>query len=121
MVENGTKIFEDAPEITTLLYEYLFDLDIEGTYPNEEAAFNISKETTRFEFSKIEGMSEEQKRQFSLLLTGGKSNALEIANRYMNFPSPVEFRDAYRKYKGLPAIEDHTKIQPLYKSLDKAA
>ena len=105
MINNGKHIFKDAPELKTMIYTNLSDLDIAGTYPNEENAFNISKETTLIEACKIQGKSEAERRQLSLSMTGGKSNALEIAIRFMNYPTPTELHAAYIASKTVKTVE----------------
>lgn len=97
MIQSGIPIFKDAPYLKTMCYQYLSDLDIEGTYPNEEDCLNISKETTKFEAVRLQGASDQQMRQFSLNLTGGHSNALELAMRFLNYPSPSEILAEYEK------------------------
>lgn len=89
-INSGMRLFVDAPHIQTMIYRYLADLDITGTYPNEEDILNISKVTTAFETCRIQGFREEEQRYFGLTLTGGKSNALELAIRYASFPTPEE-------------------------------
>lgn len=90
-------LFKDAPHIKTMIYRYLADLDITGTYPNEEDILNISKVTTAFETCRIQGFKEEEQRYFGLTLTGGKSNALELAVRYAGYPTPEELLEQFDK------------------------
>lgn len=94
-INNGMYLFKDAPHIQTMIYRYLADLDITGTYPNEEDILNISKVTTAFETCRIQGFKEEEQRYFGLTLTGGKSNALELAIRYGSFPTPEELLEQF--------------------------
>lgn len=74
-------------------------LDISGTYPNVEDILNTSKETTKYEMSELIGFGETLTRKFGLNLTGGKSNALELAIRYFGFPTPQELRKQYIESK----------------------
>lgn len=99
MNRGGKHLFIDAPHIQTMLFTNLSDLDISGTYPNEEDIENISKDTTAFETCGIRGMTEQDQRYLGLTLTGGKSNALELAMRYFNYPSPDQILRAYREHK----------------------
>lgn len=108
MINNGKHIFKDAPELKTMIYTNLSDLDIAGTYPNEENAFNISKETTIIEACKIQGKTEAERRLLSLSMTGGKSNALEIAIRFMNYPTPTELHAAYIASKTVKTVTEET-------------
>lgn len=99
MIQSGIPLFKDAPHIRTMIFQYLSDLDIEGTYPNEELFLNISKKTTLLETCQFKGMTEWERRKFTLDLTGGKSNALELCIRYLGYPTPQEFLKDYREFK----------------------
>ena len=90
-------IFQDAPDIKSMVYRYLADLDISSTYPNAEDVLNISKETTAYETCKFNGFSEAEQRYFSLTLTTGKSSALELGIRYLNMPSPQQLLAQFDK------------------------
>lgn len=96
-INNGMFLFKDAPHIRTMIYRYLADLDISGTYPNEEDILNISKATTAFETCRIQGFKEQEQRYFGLTLTGGKSNALELAIRYGGYPTPEQLLEQFDK------------------------
>ena len=71
-------MFKDAPEIKSMVYRYLADLDISSTYPNAEDVLNISKETTAYETCKFAGFTEAEQRYFSLTLTTGKSQLTKL-------------------------------------------
>lgn len=45
------------------------------------------------------GFSETMTRKFGLNLTGGKSNALELAIRYFGYPTPQELRKQFIESK----------------------
>lgn len=96
-IDSGSYMFEDAPEIKSMVYRYLADLDISSTYPNAEDVLNISKETTAYETCKFNGFTEAEQRYFSLTLTTGKSSALELGVRYLNMPSPQQLLEQFDK------------------------
>jgi hypothetical protein len=96
-IDSGSYMFEDAPEIKSMVYRYLADLDISSTYPNAEDVLNISKETTAYETCKFNGFTEAEQRYFSLTLTTGKSSALELGIRYLNMPSPQQLLEQFDK------------------------
>lgn len=97
LINAGMRLINDAPSVMSMVYRYLSDLDIEGTYPNEQVAGNISKETTKIETCSIEGFTEEDMRRLSINLSGGSSNAIPIAVKYFGFPSPNQLREAYKR------------------------
>lgn len=96
-IDDGQYLFEDAPNIKSMIYTYLADLDISSTYPNAEDCLNISKETTAYETCRFEGFTEAEQRYFSLTLTTGRSSALELAIRYLGMPSPNQLLDEFDK------------------------
>lgn len=95
MIDNGMYAFKDAPNIRTMIYRYLADLDIAATYPTGEDTLNISKETTKFETSLFKGFTEQERRYFGLTLTTGKSSALELGVRYLKMPTPEQLVAQY--------------------------
>lgn len=64
---------------------------------------NISKETTFRELSKIRGIPMDIQRQVSINLTGGKTNAYEIAAQIHNMPPMVTLLEEFRKEKNIAA------------------
>jgi hypothetical protein len=76
---DGVKALEEMPDSPTLMFAHVADLDVEGTYPNEQVLMNISKETTAKEVCKIRGKSEALQRAVGINLSGGFVNAVEIA------------------------------------------
>lgn len=99
MIQNGLQVFDDAPNLRTMFFQYLSDLDIASTYPTVERICNLSKETTKFEVSALRGFSNQQLRTFTLDLTGGKSNALDLCIRYLGYPTPDKFLEDYQAFK----------------------
>ena len=97
MIDNGMNLFEDLPNIKSMIYHSLADLDLESTYPNAQLVLNISKETTLFETGLIRDMSEAQRRELGLLLTSGNTAALEIGIKYFGLPSPAQLIEQYEK------------------------
>lgn len=75
---DGLKILEELPDEPSKFFKDVADLDLEGTYPNEQEMFNISRSTTVMELSQIEGIDEQTQRAIGVNLTGGYVNAVEI-------------------------------------------
>lgn len=62
-----------------------------ASYPNGGAVFNISKETTKKEITRIRGIDEyTQKMQGINLISGGHVNAVEFCCTMMDFPSMTD-------------------------------
>lgn len=75
---DGLKLLEELPDEPSKFFKDVADLDLEGTYPNEQEMFNISRSTTVMELSKIEGIDEQTQRAIGVNLSGGYVNATEI-------------------------------------------
>jgi hypothetical protein len=97
MIKEGMNLFEDAPDVKTMIYRYLADLDVTSTYPTGELVLNISKETTLFETGMIKGFTEAQRRELGIVLTSGRSAALELNIKFFGMPSPQQLVEQYRK------------------------
>lgn len=85
--DMGECLFEDLPEVRSLMRGQNADLDVEGTYPNEEIIMNISKETTAQELCSIRGVPEIVRRSVGVNLSGGHVNATEICRQIYQAPS----------------------------------
>ena len=97
VADEGLKVIEELPDFPTTMFAHVADLDVEGTYPNEEIILNISKETTAAELSKIQGMSTQVQRSVGINLSGGNVNAVEICMQAFNAPSFDELLEAFQK------------------------
>lgn len=97
--DNGLKVIDEYPDIRTRIYTEVGDLDVAGSYPNGQAVFNISKETTVKELVDVEGIPEEVFRMQNINLSGGLSNALEYCQIMFNFPTLVELGNMFDNRK----------------------
>ncbi len=70
-----------------MIFGHVADLDVEGTYPNEEILMNISRSTTMMEVVDIEGADEKVRRAVGVNLCAGDVNAVEICTTLMRAPS----------------------------------
>lgn len=95
MAKNGLKVIKELPEIRSLTYIHLGDIDIEGTYPKNEEVANTAKETTYRELAKIEGMDEEARRKLGINLSGGIVNSIQIGVTAFKLPTPSKWLDLY--------------------------
>lgn len=84
--ENGLHCVKEFPELRTNFRVQTADDDIAQAYPTGEVVLNISKETTHVEICDIDGISEKARRRSGINLTGGRVNAIEIANDLMGMP-----------------------------------
>lgn len=91
----GLHLFDNMPTMSSMCFIHVADLDCISTYPTSESALNLSKTTTKYEFSKFHGLHYEQQREVSLNMTGGSVNALEIMQTVCNFPTHSEMYDVF--------------------------
>lgn len=105
MDNNGVAIIKELPNVRSMARAHCCDIDIEGTYPNGEDIMNISKETTYRELHLIRGLSEDQRRQVGINLSGGVSNAVEICVQVLQLPSLSQLGEIYMKHKEEQAVE----------------
>jgi len=87
IADNGLKIIEENSELVTTIRGHVADLDIEGSYPNNECVMNVSKETTKRELICIEGVPEELVRREGINLSAGHVNAVEICCNLFGMPN----------------------------------
>lgn len=116
---DGLKCLDELPGVETNFRIHTADLDLEGTYPNEQVLFNISKETTSRELCQIEGKSFEFQRALGINLTGGYVNAVEIVTETYDAPNfdqlLTAFRETLPKTRAKPELtralaEENTKV-----------
>ena len=72
-------------------------LDVSASYPNGGSVFNISRETTHRELCKIEGVSEYKRRMCGINLSGGQTNAVEIACDLFKLPTLDTLLESFKK------------------------
>jgi ABC-type lipopolysaccharide export system ATPase subunit len=85
--DNGMQVIEHAPWLRTNYRSHTGDLDVSAAYPTNEEVMNISMETTHRELCEIEGISEDVKRKEGINLSGGHTNAIEIATELYGLPT----------------------------------
>ncbi len=93
--DNGLELFDELPGVRSNLRLGVSDLDIEGTYPRIQEKMNIAQDTTRKELVSVEGYIQHQFRMIGIDITGGSTNAWEIASKVMGFPDPIQLLDAF--------------------------
>lgn len=103
MHDNGIPIIKEMPLTNSMARAHCCDIDIEGTYPNGEDIMNISKETTYRELHLIRGLTENDRRQVGINLSGGVANAVEICNKVLSLPALAELGDIYMAHKAREA------------------
>lgn len=83
---DGLKVVNETPELSTLIYVHVADLDVSSGYPTIQRILNMSKETTYRELSKMRGISEWTQRMAGINLTASHVNAYEIACNLFKAP-----------------------------------
>jgi len=105
VADNGLRIIEESPDLSTNIRCHIGDLDVAASYPNGGAVFNISKETTRKELVEIEGISEYTRRMQGINLSAGQTNAVEVCVGLFNMPTLDTLLEAFVIDQNLP-VED---------------
>jgi hypothetical protein len=93
VVESGLNVINENPTQSTSVYGHVGDLDVAASYPNGGATFNISKETTVRELSKIEGIDEDTFRKQNMGISAGHVNAVDYCTTMFGFPSLFELEN----------------------------
>lgn len=95
--DNGLQVIKHAPWLRTNFRGHTGDLDVSASYPTNEEVMNISKETTHRELIGIEGISLYERKMSGINLSGGPTNAVEIATTLFGLPKLDEILDAFRE------------------------
>lgn len=93
--ESGLHVIDECPALRTAFRAQVADADLTQAYPNGTAMLNQSRETTYIELIDIEGVSEDVRRRAGINLTGGRVNAMEIANEMFLLPDKDKVLAAY--------------------------
>jgi hypothetical protein len=96
---EGMNCVEEMQDYLTLIFTHVADLDIVSTYPNVSQILNIARETCVMEFCQIQGITEAVRREFGVNLTGGRVNAVEMAQKVLGAPAFDTMLDAYLAHK----------------------
>lgn len=99
MAPNGLNLISDVPNLSSMARAHCADIDIEGTYPNEEDAMNISNETTYREMCAIKGLTEAKRRQIGINLSGGIVNSIELCKDIFLLPTLCELDLIYGEHR----------------------
>lgn len=96
---NGIACIEEWPGWRTNIRIHVADLDVEGSYPNGGAVFNMSKQTTFRELCRIEDIPEiVQRMQGINYATSGHTNAVEVACALFKLPDMSEMLTAFEAH-----------------------
>lgn len=93
VADTGLFLFEDMPEIRSMIHMFNADADVETTYPISEIIQNLSSETTIAEPCRVMGVGREALRLASINLTGGRVNSVEIVESICKMPMFDEWLD----------------------------
>lgn len=95
VADNGLYCIKDMPTLRTNIRAFVADLDVAASYPNGGAVFNISKETTKKEIHRIEGVSELMQRMQGINLSAGHVNAVEYCTGIYGMPQLDQLLEAF--------------------------
>lgn len=110
IADNGLRLIEEDPNLSTNIRVHVADLDVAASYPNGGAVFNISKETTLTEVCSLEGIDEETLRLQSINLSGGQTNAVEFCTTLLGFPDPDVLLDLMISELNLEVIVEDVRL-----------
>lgn len=109
--DDGIELVEELPGHRSLFRRDVADLDVRGTYPNEEWLFNISKRTTANELCHIVGIPESLQRATGINLSGGYVNAVETYTTVFKAPTFDQLHAYFRNEDPLPPdFDEHLRI-----------
>lgn len=74
-------------------------LDVRAAYPNNQIAFNVSRETTYTEVIDIVGIEYHTQNMQCINLSSGQTNAAEFCQVMMGFPVFPDLLASYETYK----------------------
>ena len=97
--DSSLRIIEEDDSIRTDVYALVSDLDVRSSYPTTEVILNVSRETTRRELCRIDGISEAKQRAIGLNMTQPRVNAVELCTEALQLPSLNALLDSYKKQK----------------------
>jgi hypothetical protein len=101
VADNGLRCIEENDLLPTNIRGHVGDLDVSSSYPSGEITFNFSKETTAKELCQIQGVSERTRRLQGINLSGGATNAVEVACELLGMPSMDQWLEAFAETKGM--------------------
>lgn len=99
VADNGLKLLDEAPHISSMLRVHVADLDVASSYPNTGSFMNMSMETTKRELVGVGDISEYDKRMSGLNLTAARTNAVECAGTFFKFPTMDSMLTEFRKQR----------------------
>lgn len=98
--DEGLNCVAEMPEYHSMLFGHVADLDVEGTYPNEEILMNISRETTMMEVVGIQGIGDNLRRAIGVNMSSGAVNAVEISEILYRAPALEDVVSIYEYSRG---------------------
>lgn len=99
----GVCCIKELPQLKTLCWTFVADLDIVSTYPNISQLLNIARETCVMEFSNMQGIPHELRREVGVNITGGQTNAVEICQKILKAPSFDDLLLAFQQHNKMAA------------------
>lgn len=99
LVDNGIFALKEFPKLRSSIRIQVADIDVAAAYPTGEDIANVSHETTFREVSKIEGVSDEERREIGINLTGSRNNALSFCRTVYKTPKLPVLLEQYQESK----------------------
>ena len=107
--DEGLQCIKEFPSMRTRAYLHVYDLDVSSAYPSNTIVFNVSKETNKVVFCKLEGTGQHDALMSSINLSGGHTNSVEFVTARFDLPT---MRNALALYKGeKKVVTDDGKVE----------
>jgi hypothetical protein len=106
VLDNGLRCILENQFQATNIRAHVADLDVSASYPNGEAVFNISKETTHKELIEIEGVTEYQRRMQGINLSAGHTNAVEFCTNLFGLPQLNVLLEEFEREQNQPKLQE---------------
>ena len=101
VADNGLKVIEEFPDLTTNIRISVGDLDVSAAYPTNQCVFNVAKETTMKELSTVTGVDDYTMKMQGINLSAGHTNAAEWCTTLLGMPQFFEALEMFNKQRAL--------------------
>lgn len=85
------------------IYRQCYDVDIKSSYPSNQLAANVSRDTTLCEVLHFDGVPESEQRRLSVNMTNVPANALNLGECLFSLPKIVDWEAEFENDFGISA------------------
>lgn len=91
--ENGDNVYELFTKAAT----HTYDIDVSSSYPSNESALNVNRDTTLVEVCQIEGLSVREHQDLSVDLMNARGNAAKICEKLFKLPTGEQLLEEFQR------------------------